>query len=249
MSVTGNMTPRHGDPYNYPIIPDVPIIANPAPLGLAAFGITTFVLSVYNAGWGGSKNPNNVIVGLALFYGGLAQLLAGMWEFKAGNTFGATAFSSYGAFWLSFATILIPGSGVIDAFKTIPDPNHPGDATYNLVDGPELDTTIGIYLLGWCFLTFIFFLCTLRQNIASILLFGMLTITFLLLAIGKLSHPNAKTGQQAGGYTGIFTAVIALYIVLANLANKEHTFFTLPIGRIAPIENDVLKKKKSEMEV
>lgn len=111
MSITGNMTPRHGDPYNYPIVPDQPIVANPAPLGLAAFGITTFVLSIYNTGWGyGYNQPHNLVVGLALFYGGLAQLLAGMWEFRVGNTFGATAFSSYGAFWLSFATILIPGT-------------------------------------------------------------------------------------------------------------------------------------------
>lgn len=105
---------------------------------------------------------------------------------------------------------------------------------------------VGVYLLGWCFLTFIFFLCTLRQNIASILLFGMLTITFLLLAIGSLSHSNSKTGQQAGGFTGIITAVIAMYMVLANLANKEHTFFTLPIGRIGIMETDVLQKKRKE---
>lgn len=85
-------------------------LANPAPLGLAAFGLTTFVLSMYNAGVGvGYGGATNVVVGLALFYGGFVQLLAGMWEFRTGNTFGATAFSSYGAFWLSYATLFVPG--------------------------------------------------------------------------------------------------------------------------------------------
>src|SRR5579883_2655188 len=84
-----------------------PATANPAPLGLCGFALTTFVLSTLNAGWF-SAATFGVVVPLALFYGGLAQLLAGMWEFKAGNTFGATAFSSYGAFWLSFTVLFIP---------------------------------------------------------------------------------------------------------------------------------------------
>ena len=86
-------------------------IANPAPLGLSAFALTTFVLSSINAGWfpaGGTT----IIVGLAVFYGGITQLLAGMWEFRKGNTFGATAFSSYGAFWMSLAAISIPGFNI-----------------------------------------------------------------------------------------------------------------------------------------
>ena len=86
--------------------------ANPAPLGLCGFALTTFVLSSINAGWF-PAGATTIIIGLALFYGGLAQLLAGMWEFKAGNTFGATAFTSYGAFWLSLGVVFVPGSGIL----------------------------------------------------------------------------------------------------------------------------------------
>ncbi|CAI2173014.1 17925_t:CDS:2 [Funneliformis geosporum] len=99
-----------------------PKIGNPAPLGLSGFALTTFVLSIHNAGASTVKVPE-VVVGLALFYGGLAQLLAGMWEFRTGNTFGATAFSSYGGFWLSFAAIFIPAFGIKDAYKAAAEEN------------------------------------------------------------------------------------------------------------------------------
>src|SRR5579859_715251 len=85
-------------------------IANPAPLGLSAFALTTFVLSAINSGIA-PAGATNIIVGLALFYGGISQMLAGMWEFKAGNTFGATAFTSYGGFWLALGIVFVPGSG------------------------------------------------------------------------------------------------------------------------------------------
>src|SRR5207253_10827570 len=91
-----------------------PAIANPGPLGLCAFALTTFVLSCVNAGLF-PAGGQNIVVGLALFYGGFAQILAGMWEFRTGNTFGATAFTSYGAFWLSFADIFCPVTGILVA--------------------------------------------------------------------------------------------------------------------------------------
>lgn len=99
----------------------------------------------------------------------------------------------------------------------------------------ELNEALGIYLAAWAIFTGLMFLCTLRQNIASILLFGMLTLTFLLLSFGTFKASERKTSIVAGGYTGIVTAVIALYIVLANLANKEITYFTLPVGKIGPL--------------
>ncbi|MCO5561976.1 hypothetical protein L7F22_015602 [Adiantum nelumboides] len=101
------------------------VLANPGPLGLGAFALTTFVLSCYDARIFGvsTTDPVNVITGLALFYGGLAQILAGMWEFAVGNTFGATAFTSYGAFWLSFATFLIPSFGVGTAYAAAETPD------------------------------------------------------------------------------------------------------------------------------
>src|SRR2546430_16965993 len=124
-----------------------PAVANPAPLGLCGFALTTFVLSSINAGWFPATGTN-IVVGLAIFYGGLAQLCAGMWEFRSGNTFGATAFSSYGAFWLSFAAIFIPGTGILAAITPVPH------------------QALGVYLLGWTIFTGLMFLGTFRSNIA-----------------------------------------------------------------------------------
>src|SRR5712692_3060843 len=113
-----------------------PAVANPAPLGLCGFALTTFVLSIINAGVivPAVGAGTEIVVGLALFYGGLAQILTGMWEFRAGNTFGALAFTSYGAFWLSFAVIFIPGFGILAAITK---------------DMATFHASIGIYLLGW----------------------------------------------------------------------------------------------------
>src|SRR5690242_48833 len=134
--------------------------ADPGPLGLAAFALTTFVLSMVNADLISSKSEP-IVFGLALTYGGLAQLLAGMWEFRAGNTFGATAFTSYGAFWLAF------GWGLQN----------------NQI---KLGTAgIGFYLLAWGFFTFLWLLGSLRTNGALISVFLFLTLTFLALAIAN----------------------------------------------------------------
>jgi succinate-acetate transporter protein len=143
-----------------------PGLADPAPLGLFSFGSTTLILSLYNLQTRGVHHPNAVI-GMAIFCGGLAQLLAGMWEFPKGNTFGATAFSGYGAFWLSYATILLPGSGAAAAYAENPK---------------ELGNALGIYLLTWGIVTFLFFIVTLRKTIAFVILFGLLVIVFGLLA-------------------------------------------------------------------
>lgn len=157
----------------HPVVHTHIAIANPAPLGLMAFALTTFVLSCYNAGIFGVQvtSPTNVVTGLALFYGGIAQLLAGMWEFKTGNTFGATAFASYGAFWLSYAVILIPSFGVVSAYTAPHDKNL----------GPAL----AIFLLGWTIFTLLMWFGTLRANVVLSALFFCLTITFLLLSIGE----------------------------------------------------------------
>ncbi|CAG8458074.1 6323_t:CDS:2 [Cetraspora pellucida] len=191
--------------------PAPPKIANPGPLGLSGFALTTFVLSIHNAGSSDVAAPN-ITVGLALFYGGLVQLLAGMWEFKTGNTFGATAFSSYGGFWMSFAAILIPGFGI---------------------SGSEgLAHAIGIYLLAWTIFTFLLFLATFRSNVGILLLFLFLTLTFLLLTIGVFTTEKTTPPEPAkiaiatkiGGVLGIITALIAWYNALAGLV----TYATIP---------------------
>jgi succinate-acetate transporter protein len=144
--------------------------ANPGTLGLFSFASTTFILSLYNVGARGIAVPN-LVVGMAVFCGGLAQLLAGMWEFPRGNTFGATAFTSYGAFWMSFATILIPGSGIAAAYT----------------DATEFHNALGIYLITWFIVTFLLLIAALRKNAAFIALFAFLSATFIVLAVANFS--------------------------------------------------------------
>ncbi|KIK54486.1 hypothetical protein GYMLUDRAFT_77027 [Collybiopsis luxurians FD-317 M1] len=194
-------------------------IANPAALGLFSFASTTLILSLYNVSARGVTHPN-VVVGMALFCGGLAQLLAGMWEFPKGNTFGATAFSSYGAFWLSYATIFIPGSGISEAYAT----------------DVEFINAVGIYLMTWMTVTFLLFIASLRKNIGFITLFGFLTLTFMCLGASNfvLSRGLATTGAhlgKAGGALGIITALVAYYIGLSELLAAERAAVVgLPIG-------------------
>ncbi|PFH47415.1 hypothetical protein AMATHDRAFT_77219 [Amanita thiersii Skay4041] len=188
-------------------------VANPGTLGLFSFASTTFMLSLYNVQTRGINTPN-LVVGMAISCGGLAQVLAGMWEFPRGNMFGATAFSSYGAFWLSYAAILIPGTGIVSAYEDNP---------------AELRSAIGIYLITWFMVTFFFFLASLRKNIGFIALFGLLFTTFILLAAGEFAGSLAAT--KAGGGVGIATALVAYYIGLSELlAAEEKAIVRLPIG-------------------
>ncbi|MDQ6661897.1 MAG: acetate uptake transporter [Chloroflexota bacterium] len=190
-------------------------VANPAPLGLSGFALTTFVLSSINAGWF-SAGTTTIIVGLALFYGGIAQLLAGMWEFKAGNTFGATAFTSYGAFWLALGIIFVPGSGILGG---ILGPTGTNTAA--------LSQALGLFLLAWTIFTGIMFIGTLRSNGALIAVFALLFVTFLLLTIGELGP--STTAHQIGGYIGILTAIAAWYTALAGILASSKSVMQLPV--------------------
>lgn len=179
--------------------------ADPGPLGLAGFALTTFVLSVFNAKLIGTGDT--VVLGLALAYGGLGQLLAGMWEFVKGNTFGALAFSSYGAFWISFWYLL----------------NHlPSDT-----QGNDLSHGIGVYLLAWGIFTLYMFIASLRTTGAIIAVFAFLTLTFFALAIGDLA---VSTGWgKAGGWLGIITALLAWYASFAGVTNSTFKRVVLPV--------------------
>lgn len=181
-------------------------IANPGPLGLCAFALTTFVLSFYNIGIRNIKVPN-VVVGLAIFYGGLVQLLAGMWEMVAQNTFGAVAFSSYGAFWLSYGAINIPWFGIMQAYD---------------LDSKSLTNALAIYLLGWSIFTIILTFCTMKSTVAFFSLFLSLSITFLLLSIAEFSL-NLFI-KKAGGIFGIITAIIAWYNAYSSIATRENSY-------------------------
>ncbi|XP_006456002.1 hypothetical protein AGABI2DRAFT_195275 [Agaricus bisporus var. bisporus H97] len=189
-----------------------PSTANPSTLGLFSFASTTFILSLYNAQTRGITTPN-VVVGMAAFCGGLAQFLAGMWEFPRNNMLGAAAFTSYGAFWMSYALIFIPGSGILAAYE----------------ENTQLPSAIGIYLLTWMFVTFFFFLVSLRTHLAFAILFGLLTTTFGCLVGGEWAASVNST--KAGGIIGVLTALTAYYIGLADLlASQPNPIFNLPLG-------------------
>jgi succinate-acetate transporter protein len=182
-----------------------PQIADPGPLGLAGFAMTTFVLSVFNTNMI-SGTVSAAVLPLALFYGGLAQLLAGMWEFRKGNTFGAVAFSSYGAFWLSFAAyvkFVAPGL----------DPADAGNAT-------------GLFLLAWAVFTLYMTVASMRTNGAVLAVFVTLSITYILLTIGAFA--GSPNWDKAGGAMGIVTAVCAWYASFAAVTNGTWGRTVLP---------------------
>ena len=180
--------------------------ADPAPLGLAGFAMTTFVLSMFNAQLVSSAGEP-VVLGLALAYGGLAQLLAGMWEFRNSNTFGALAFSSYGAFWLSFAALV-----------AIFAPQIP------LADAPH---AVGLYLWAWAIFTAYMFVASLRTTAAVALVLGLLTATYILLAAGNTGGNTDVI--KWGGYIGLATAVAAWYASFAVVTNSTFKRTILPV--------------------
>jgi len=181
-------------------------IADPGPLGLAAFALTTFVLSMFNAKLMGSGGEP-IVFGLALTYGGLAQLLAGMREFRTGNTFGAVAFTSYGAFWLSFWAF-------VQFFeKSVPaaDAGH----------------AVGLFLIAWGIFTAYMFIASLRTTGAVAAVFLLLAVTFFLLGIGNAGpHPNIT---KIGGYVGLATAIVAWYASFAAVTNSTFGRVVMPV--------------------
>jgi succinate-acetate transporter protein len=192
--------------------------ANPAPLGLCAFALTTFVLSCINMHTRGVEKPH-VVVGVAFAYGGLVQLLAGMWEMAVGNTFGATALSSYGGFWIAYAFLISPNWGIIE--------------TYGPYEGDSF-SPLGFFLAGWFIFTTIMVICTLRSTLAFFLLFFFLDLAFLMLMCeqfaGDMGHMNAKVGlQKAGGFFGFMAAFAAWYNALAGLLDNSNSFFRVPV--------------------
>lgn len=212
--------------------------ANPAPLGLSAFALTTFVLSLINVGTRSIGEPN-LVVAIAYGYGGLVQLLAGMWEMAVGNTFGATALSSYGGFWLSFAIVLTPGGFEIE--ETL------------LGKGSEqFYYSFGIFLLGWFIFTTVMLFCTLKSTVAFFLLFFFLDLTFLLLGIAYLQGGGAGTNlatQKAGGFFGLLAAFAAWYNALAGIADTSNSFFILPVIHFPWSPTGRSRREKSQREM
>ncbi|CAD6546483.1 acetate uptake transporter [Paraburkholderia metrosideri] len=178
-------------------------LANPAPLGLAAFALTTWLLSMINAGWF-SADSMGLVLACALAYGGSAQAIAGIMELPRGNSFGATAFLSYGAFWWSFALFVLFLHGQVPA------------------------AFVGWYLFLWGVFTFYMWLATFRSPRALQFIFLALWITFALLALGEWTGLSLM--RMAGGYMGLVTAALAFYLSAAEVINEVHGRVVLPVG-------------------
>ena len=189
----------------------VPAAVDPAPLGLAAFALTTFLLSGHNAGF----IPDVVWIGAALFYGGLAQLLAGMWEFRNRNVFGATAFSTYGGFWLSLGSFVL----LVSLTK--------------LGTGLDVDSSLAWFLIAFAIFNGYMLLWSTRLNWAVFGVFLTLEVTEILLAIGFFmeAHGHSDHWVKAGGWAGIVTAAVAWYTSAAGVASGLNGRIRLPVGR------------------
>jgi uncharacterized protein len=182
------------------------VIADPGPLGLAAFAMTTFVLSMFNADLV-SRSGETITLTLALAYGGIAQVLAGMWEFRTGNTFGAVAFTSYGAFWLSFW-----------AFNQFYATGIPAS---------DIGHAVGLYLIAWGIFTTYMFVASLRTTAAIALVFVLLAVTYFLLGIGNANGTDSLV--KAGGWFGLATAIAAWYASFAAVTNATFARVVLPV--------------------
>jgi len=190
---------------------DKNILANPAPLGLMGFGMTTVLLNLHNAGF---FALGSMILAIGIFYGGIAQIIAGILEYRKGNTFGMTAFTSYGLFWISLVALLIMP-------KFIPG-----------FEGPD-DTAMGWYLFMWGLFTFMMFISTLKHAKALQFVFISLAILFWLLALGHFANSTTETGQlitKIAGFEGIICGLSAIYLAMAQVMNETFGKTILPVG-------------------
>lgn len=180
---------------------------NPAPLGLMGFGMTTVLLNFHNAG---IFELNSMILAMGLFYGGFAQIIAGLMEWKKGNTFATTAFTSYGFFWISLVMLVVmPKMGLVDA--------------------PEQSAMVA-YLMMWGIFTAILFIATLKLNRALQVVFGLLTLLFFLLALGD--YTGSSSIKVIAGYEGIVCGFAAIYAALAQVLNEVYGKVVAPIGPV-----------------
>ena len=181
--------------------------ANPAPLGLLGFGMTTVLLNLHNAGF---YELNSMILGMGIFYGGIAQVIAGIMEWKKKNTFATTAFISYGFFWLTFVTLVVLPKAVTTIVPAKPE-------------------AMAAFLGMWGVFTAVMFVGTLKLNRALQFVFGSLTVLFFLLVAVKLSENTAL--EHFTGYEGIICGLSAIYTGLAQVLNELYGRTVLPLGQ------------------
>lgn len=178
--------------------------ANPAPLGLLGFGMTTVLLNLHNSGL---IEMSSMILAMGIFYGGIAQVIAGIMEWKKGNTFGTVAFTSYGMFWLTLVALLVlPKMGLAEASSA---------------------NSMTAYLTMWGIFTAFLFVGTLKLNKASQFIFGSLTVLFALLAIGDYTGSSAI--KQIAGYEGIICGASAIYAAMAQILNEMYGKTVMPL--------------------
>ncbi|MFT9383453.1 MAG: acetate uptake transporter [Acetobacter orientalis] len=184
-------------------------LANPAPLGLMGFGMTTVLLNLHNAGL---VPMGSAILGMGLVFGGAAQVIAGILEYQKGNTFGMTAFTAYGAFWISLVSLIaLPHFGVGE---------------------PSTPALMGSYLLIWGLFTLVMFFGTLRATKVHQIIFSSLTLLFLLLGLGDLLGEPTLT--HLAGYEGLFCGFSAIYLAAAEILEEQFQYAVLPVGPYTP---------------
>lgn len=190
------------------LVKGVDVTSNPAPLGLLGFGMTTVLLNLHNAGF---FEMSSMILAMGIFYGGIGQVIAGYMEWKKGNTFGTTAFSSYGLFWLTLVGLLVmPKLG----WTAAPD-----------------KTAMAAYLAMWGIFTGVLFIGTLKLNRALQVVFATLTILFFLLAIGDITENSSI--KLLAGYEGLLCGFSAIYAGLAQVLNEVYGRTVAPLGPMA----------------
>ncbi|KAJ6112121.1 hypothetical protein N7523_008182 [Penicillium sp. IBT 18751x] len=212
--------------------------ANPAPLGLCAFALTSFVSNAMNL-YMANGTITGINISLALIYGGISQFLAGMWEMALGNTFGATTFCSFGAYWITFATL-----SEIDTTNSVVE---------KAIESCQAEILMGIFMMAWFIFTTLMLLCTLKSSIAMFLIFFFLDLNYLLLAITHFQCGSSSaiiaTVQKAGGVCGILAAITAWYNAFAGVFDQSNGFFTVPLGHFpwSPVHHVHQANKQKEV--
>ncbi|KAG0056305.1 hypothetical protein BGZ83_005672 [Gryganskiella cystojenkinii] len=207
---------------------------NPGPLGLFAFAVTTIISNLYNIGAGVPPGDGGAfLLGFALWYGGIVQIFAGMWCMKVGNTFEATAFSSFGAYWAAYGWMFSPGTGIKESYAHL-EPEVMQNAT-------------GIFLLIWAFLAIILTIGTTKSTIATILMFVFLDVHLLFMAGNEFGHHSeGYFAKRVGAAFGILSALMAFYNGAAALWLPSNSHIRLPVGHL---ENWGRRNAKDEKQI
>ncbi|KAF9953207.1 hypothetical protein BGZ72_005608 [Mortierella alpina] len=195
-----------------------PANGNPGPLGLFAFAVTTLIANIYNIGAGVPPGGGGSLhVGFAMWYGGIVQILAGMWSMKVGNTFEATAFSSFGAYWAAYGAMFAPNAGFKESYA----------------DAVSYQNATGIFIFVWAILAIILTVGTTKSTISTILMFIFLDIHLLFMAGSEFGHHDeGDYPKRIGAAFGILSAVMALYNGAAALWLPSNSHILLPVGPV-----------------